>query len=261
LTASLARIQVFPVKSLDPCWIDQGVVLPSGGLQHDRRFAIVDAAGKWVNGKRLPLLHRIRSSFNLDTERIDLELDGRGQSFHPEKERAALEAWLTERLAFPVQIKENCQNGFPDDLDAPGPTVISTATVETVTSWFPGLTADDVRGRFRANLEISGVEPFWEDRLCSEPGFVVQFQIGNVFFEGVYPCQRCPVPTRNHRTGAPLAGFQKTFARQREATLPSWATPSRFDHFYKLAVNTRLASAKLAATIKVGDAVRIVDAV
>src|SRR5581483_2540325 len=99
------------------------------------------------------------------------------------------------------KLVENLVNGFPDDLNAPGPTVISTATLRTVASWFPGLTVDDMRLRFRANLEIDGVEPFWEDRLYGEQGESVTIRIGRVTIEGVNPCQRCVVPTRDPSTG------------------------------------------------------------
>ena len=60
--------------------------------------------------------------------------------------------------------------------------------------------------------------------------------------EGTNPCQRCVVPTRDSLTGAASSGFATEFARRRAATLPPWADRRRFDHFYRLTVNTRLAS-------------------
>ncbi len=141
-----------------------------------------------------------------------------------------------------MRLVENCETGFPDDLDAPGPTIVSTATLVAVAEWFPGLTVDEARRRFRANLEIDGVEPFWEDRLYGRDGEPVRFRIGDVEFFGTNPCQRCVVPTRDSQTGDVLSDFQKQFATQRESTLPVWAERSRFNHFYRLAVNTRVVS-------------------
>jgi uncharacterized protein YcbX len=137
-----------------------------------------------------------------------------------------------------------------------GPTVISTATLADVTTWFPGLEVGETRRRFRANLEIEDVEPFWEDRLYGEEGEAVRFQIGDVQLEGTNPCQRCVVPTRSTDSGERYAEFATIFERQRYETLPWWATRSRFDHFYRLAVNTRPVTGQ-TGTIRVGDEVRI----
>jgi hypothetical protein len=46
------------------------------------------------------------------------------------------------------------------------------------------------------------------------------------------------------------------FARRRQDSLPAWAPADRFDHFYRLAVNTRRAEGR-PAVLRVGDAVRI----
>jgi len=155
-----------------------------------------------------------------------------------------------------VRIEENPINGFPDDITAPGPTVISTATLADVTNWFSGLDLAESRRRFRANLEIEDVEPFWEDLLYGEEGEAVCFQIGNVQLEGTNPCQRCIVPTRSPQTGERYTEFAAIFEKQRYEKLPDWATRSRFDHFYRLAVNTRPVASH-TGTIHVGDEVRI----
>ncbi len=151
--------------------------------------------------------------------------------------------------------------GFPDDLESPGPTVVSTATLRTVAGWFAGLNEDEVRRRFRANLEIDAegndLPPFWEDRLCGPAGQATRFRVGDVVFSGTNPCQRCIVPTRDAATGDAWPRFAKAFAQAREVSLPAWAERSRFDHFYRLAVNTRLAGA--GGRIRVGDAVEVLE--
>lgn len=60
--AHLARITIYPVKSLDGMDVPEANVLPPGELEHDRRFAIVDEEGWAVHGKRTPLVHVIRAS-------------------------------------------------------------------------------------------------------------------------------------------------------------------------------------------------------
>jgi uncharacterized protein len=256
MTSRLTHIQIFPVKSLDPCAVDDAIVLTTGALQHDRRFALVDADGEIINGKRTPMVHAIRSTFDFKEDRLHLDLRGQKKSFQMAADRVVLEAWFSDYLPVSVKVVENKVNGFPDDLDARGPTVISAATLETVASWF-AISVDDARFRFRTNLEVGGVEPFWEDRLYREKGLGVRFQVGSVLFEGVNPCQRCVVPTRDPKTGDRIRGFQKTFAQRRQESLPAWANISRFDHFYRLAVNTRIVPGQSGVKINVGDEVRI----
>jgi uncharacterized protein YcbX len=148
---------------------------------------------------------------------------------------------------------QNTEMGFPDDTDSPGATIVSMATLAAIGDWFPDLDLAQIRRRFRTNLEISGVEPFWEDRLFGAADQPVPFQIGDVQFLGINPCQRCVVVLRDPTTGAPYPNFQKQFVDQRQATLPDWATRSRFNHFYKLAVNTRLSKSEAGKVLRLGD--------
>ncbi|GAA6620400.1 MOSC domain-containing protein [Scytonema sp. NUACC26] len=177
--------------------------------------------------------------------------------FHVEKEREAVECWLDEFFGFPVEVKQNLETGFPDDTVSPGPTIISTATLEAIASWYPGLDVEEVRSRFRSNIEISGVPAFWEDRLFTEAEGTVNFQIGDVQFMGINPCQRCVVITRDSKTGVAYPNFQKTFVAQRRTSLPAWAERTRFNHFYRLAINTRLPVTEEGKTICIGDELRI----
>lgn len=82
--------------------------------------------------------------------------------FHLHQERAGLEEWLGRYFGFPVYLRHDTNTGFPDDPYWKGPTVVGGQTLNEVASWFPGLTVDDVRWRFRANLEIGNAAPFWE---------------------------------------------------------------------------------------------------
>jgi len=252
----LARILIYPVKSFDALAVEKALVLDSGALEHDRRFALVDGKGKFVNGKRTPLIHQLRSVIDPVARRIRLSVRGDSREFDLDVERVTLERWLTEFFGQPVRLLENPEAGFPDDTEASGPTVISSATLAEVAGWFPELDEAETRRRFRANLEIDEVEPFWEERLYSDAGTEVRFRIGNVELVGTNPCQRCVVPTRSSETGERYDNFTSLFEARRYETLPYWATRSRFDHFYWLAVNTRPVARKGGA-IRVGDEVRI----
>ena len=257
----LARIRIFPVKSLDPVELDESIVLRNAGLAHDREFCLTDEAGDVLNTKRLgaPLIG-IRSEFDLAFGEVTLHRNGAASRFRLPGEGAKMESWLTQALDQPVRLDHDPARGFPDDLDAPGPTLISTATLEEIARWFPGLDADEVRRRFRANLEIGGVPAFWEDRLFGPAGSAVRFRIGDVALEGLNPSARCTVPSLDSKTGAaPDPGFAKTFAERRRQTLPPWAEPSRFDHFYRVSVNTRIPESENGKSLHVSDEVVIED--
>jgi uncharacterized protein YcbX len=260
MTARLARILVYPIKSLDAIELQQAEILPSGALRHDRRYALVDPAGSVINGKREPLVHRVRATFDLEREAVELQSGGQTVRGHLDQDRGRLEGALSSWLNQHVRLIENRETGFPDDPESSGPTVVSTSTLRTVAAWFAGLSEEEVRRRFRANLEIDGASrgalpPFWEDRLIGPAGSVVRFRVGDVVLGGTNPCPRCIVPTRDPATGEPWPRFAKVFADRREAALPAWAEPSRFDHFYRLSVNTRLLGG--AAPIRAGDAIEI----
>lgn len=256
--ARLARIRVFPVKSLDPVSLDTARIGTNGGLSLDRRWQIEDEDGRVLNGKRTPVVHRIHSRFGPDAGAVTLGLrhsETRGQ-FDLDADRTDVEGWLGDVFERPVSLRRNDDGGFPDDTDASGPTVVSTATLETVASWF-ALPVESVRRRFRANLEIDGVPAFWEDRLVGPGGQPVRFRIGEVSFDGVNVCQRCIVPTRDPDTGERTDGFRERFLERREATLPEWAPRDQFDHYYRLMVNTTVPEGSWGGSIAVDDAVEV----
>lgn len=271
LTPHLSRIWLYPIKALDPWAVTAATIAPGGALQYDRRWAIVDerpypdrqAQGKaqpWVNGKREPKIHRLRSRFEPGTaqtqpDRVTLGWDSldAAQTFALVPGRSALTDWLSEGLGYPVSLAENLEQGYPDDPVSPGPTLVSEASLEAVRQWFPGQSLAQIRGRFRVNLEIAGVPAFWEDQLFGEEGSVKAFVLGDVQVLGVNPCQRCVVPTRDPATGEVWAGFQQQFSQQRRSSLPTWTVADRFRNPYRLSVNTRILAPEAGKVLRVGD--------
>lgn len=256
---ALARILIYPLKSFDAVEVDASTVLGNGALQYDRQFALVDAAGKFLNAKRTARVHPLMVRLNpLTRQLVAQEREGGApQIWEIDRDRNRVNQFFSDYFLTPVTLQERGDGGFPDDTESPGPTVVSTATLEAVAHWFPGLTVDQVRKRFRANLEIRDTPAFWEDRLVAAGEQAIPFRIGTVLFEGTNPCQRCVVPTRDPGTGEIWPEFARQFAVHRETELPPWAPRSRFSHFYRLTVNTRRRSASSPepATIQVGDVV------
>ncbi|RRJ29220.1 MOSC domain-containing protein [Halocatena pleomorpha] len=271
MSPELVAVRRYPIKSLDPESCERARLVEGGRIELDREYAIVDrpataphpdhdvsGSGGYLNGKRTDAVHRIRSSFDPDTNTVTLWTTGsnRREQFDM-GDRTALNAWLSEYFRQAVSVRRTDAGGYPDDRVASGPTVISTATLRTVASWFPDIDVEEMRRRFRANLEIGGVPAFWEDRLYADHGEYVAFRIGDVRFQGINPCQRCVVPTRDPDTGERTPEFRTTFVDRRQQTLPAWVSRDRFDHYYRLMVNTRVPDDERYGHIAVGDPIEI----
>jgi uncharacterized protein YcbX len=254
----LARIQIHLIKSLDRLEVSAATIGSAGSLQFDRAWAIYSLDGRLVNATRVPALHLIRATYAPSFASVTLAVpnDRRNipiATFAFPADTASAAVWFSKFLGYAVMVRHD-PAGIPDDLIANGPTIISTASLQTVCEWFPGMTVAEARLRFRATLELDGVPPFWEDQLFgADFRSVVRFHIGEVAFEGSYPCIRCPIPARDPHTGADSIGFQKHFAQQRRAHLPSWSHADRFEHFYCLATNTRIPSTESGKPLHVGD--------
>jgi uncharacterized protein YcbX len=136
-----------------------------------------------------------------------------------------------------------------------GPSVVSTATLEAVASWFDGLTVESVRRRLRANVEVGGVPAFWEDRFVGDDA--PAFEVGGVRFEGITPCGRCVVPSRDPDTGEALPEFRERFIRKRRETFPAFADPDAFDHHFAVMILARIPAASDGPTLQVGDPVEV----
>ena len=282
----MTNIRLHPIKSLDPVSVAEARIGPGGGLEHDRAWALFSVDGRWVNGKRTGAIQLIRATYAPDLSSVTLAVPGdrrnvpaRTFPFPGGTEDAA--EWFSVYFEQQILVR-HAREGFPDDSIANGPTIISTASLQRVCEWFPGMTLDNARQRFRTTLEIDNADlktnanaianaagpqdaakaaianghlpGFWEDQLYGEDErSVVRFRIGEINFEGSNPCARCPVPARDPQTAADVTGFQKRFSDLRRETLPPWAPAARFDHFYRLAVNTRVAPTETGKLLRVGD--------
>jgi uncharacterized protein YcbX len=256
---TVARLFIHPIKSLDRVSVAEASILAGGSFAHDREFALFDPAGDFINGKREPRLHRVRAEYDLKNFTVSLSDNGNraAAALHLLDDQKSIEEWFCDFLGGKVEMKRNVASGFPDDTRSPGPTIISVATLDEVSSWFPDLDREQAGRRFRANIEIADVPQFWEDCLFSARGEPVGFSIGAVTLDGINPCQRCVVPSRDPNTGQIVHGFQKIFSENRKRTLPPWTPSARFDHFYRLSINSRIAPSQTGKCIRVGDELKV----
>jgi hypothetical protein len=254
----LGKILIFPIKSLDGVSVAEARLTSGGILEHDRVYAIFDQEGRVVNGKRTARIHELRCAFDACIKEVSLWQNDatRPDQFQLDAPQA-MEKWLGDFFGFPVTLRQESLKGFPDDLTAFGPTITSEASLTEVNRWFPELTPESVRRRFRSNLELIGEEPFCEDRLFGAPNELKRFKIGAVNFQGHNPCQRCVVPTRDPDRGQATAEFQKKFMELRKQFLPAWSNSQRFNHYYRFAVNTSILPEEAGKMLRLGDPVHL----
>jgi uncharacterized protein YcbX len=248
------RLRVYPVKGLDGIDVEAADVTEGGTLADDRTYALFDSDGDVVNGKRTARVHDLDTDFDRDTHEFVVETPiGAVERFDLDDDPKRAEVWFSDFFDEDLTLERDDRLGYVDRREM-GPSVVSTATLQEVASWFEDLTVDSVRRRLRANVEIAGVPAFWEDRFVGEdaPGF----DAGNVRFEGVTPCGRCVVPTRDPDTGEGTPDFRETFVQRRQETFPDFADEDAFDHFYTLMLIADVPEASRGQTLRVGDEVR-----
>ncbi|MFC6989432.1 MOSC domain-containing protein [Haloplanus sp. GCM10025708] len=263
--AHIERIRRYPVKGFDAEEVETVQVTDAGTVAGDREYAMTDPEATAedgtlrefaYNGKQTARIHELRTSVDLDTETLTFRTpDGEHRRFDLAIDREAVGEWLSSYLDVEVAFHRNEPPAFVDR-PTMGPSVISTATLREVASWFDELTVESARRRLRANVEVGGVPAFWEDRFvgADAPAFVA----GDVRFEGAEPCARCVVPGRDPDTGDPLPEFRQRFVEKREETFPEWADPDAFDHHYTLMLISRIPEADRGKTLSVGDDVEII---
>jgi len=274
----VAELVAYPLKSCDGVAVDRAAIGRKGALRGDRSYAIVEAgtdsgeasADSYVSGKNEPAVHRLRADYELagatdatptavtlsrpTTERAPAD----ERTFALPDESEALAAWAGEYFGYEVELVRESAGGFPDDRTARGPTVVSRATLRTVASWFDAIAdATEARRRLRPNVVLGGCPAFFEDRLFADRGEGVRFAAGDATLVGVNPCQRCVVPSRGPDTGEPIDGFRETFVRQRRETLPEWTESDRFDHEFRMMVNTVVNADSWGDIVAAGDDVSI----
>lgn len=234
--ASLAEIFIHPVKSCAPLGVAQAIV-HERGLEHDRRWMLVDPDGRFLTARQLPRLLLVEASPEID----GLKLEAPGMpclsvgSNDPatllpvsvwKSELQALaagseaDAWCSDFLGQPVRLvhmgpdivrpvtSSRAQPGdevsFADSMPL---LLVSRASLDALNEKLDQPV--DIR-RFRPNLVVDGVPPHAEDGWKT-------VRIGEVQFDVAKPCARCAMVTIDAGTavkdaqGEPL----RTLARYR----------------------------------------------
>lgn len=219
----------------------QRAVLDALGLEHDRRYMVVDAAGKFITQRTHARLAHVTLGFTDDGFRVGLHAwatsqqppltlprvlrDGAMMRVTVWRDQvnarvhAEGSAWFSALLGQPASLvyvapeeARQVDRGFARDGDRVGFAdgfpllVLAEASLAALNERL----AEPVElERFRPNVVLGGVEAFAED-------VVRALRIGEVSLRAVKPCSRCVVITIDPRTGQAGKEPLATLARFRQ---------------------------------------------
>ena len=218
----LTQIIHYPVKSAAGIQV-QSWEVDGFGLRHDRRWMVVDPAGRHVTQRTHPRLALIRPMIFGNQLRLEapgtpvLELPLQPAEAHPVRVTVwddTCEAlhlgtgpaqWFSRFLGAPCGLVHMSERTVrpADPAYAPAGSRVSFADAfpflllseESLADLNSRLTHPLPMNRFRPNLVIAGGAPYVEDRLGA-------FEIGGIAFRVVKPCGRCVVTTTDQETAA-----------------------------------------------------------
>ncbi len=232
----ISRLFIYPVKSLGGIALT-GAQVTARGLQHDRRWMLVDQNNRFMSQRTTPAMALFKLRLTDDGVEVlhsptqDKLLIPFAPQTHDQlsvtvwddtctgtRVSDATDAWFGQKLG------TNCRLVFMDD-DSMRPVDPRYAGPEHITSFadaYPMLLISEASlqdlnsrltdkvgfDRFRPNLVISGIEPYYEDQMA-------YFTIGNIHFHGVKPCARCVMVGVNQQTAEVYPEPLKTLSSYR----------------------------------------------
>lgn len=216
----LASLHCYPIKSVGGFAL-QEARLTDRGLAHDRRWMLVDGAGRFLTQRELPAMACLRTEpgprgFTVidrrDEERMHIpwtleegpepEVDVWGTRVRAREAPSGWSAWFSDRVGGAVRlvhmpgtahrpIDERYARGLSSFSDGFPYLIVSQASVDALNERLDVPVPVD---RFRPNLVIGGGTPHQEDGWR-------EVRIGTARFSLVKPCSRCIITTTDQRTG------------------------------------------------------------
>ena len=253
MQAFVNKLIVYPIKSLDGIELPEVELTEYGNLKMDRQFAFKTEEDAFVNAKRFPEILKIRASYDLENSQLSLKDENDSERFDLHLENQMLNEFISDKLGKKIKLHENLKGGFPDDTKRQGPTVCSTQSFKILSEWFPHLTLESLRRRFRANIELNAEssDAFWEDELLFNGKSEISFK--NSQIKLVKPCPRCPVPSRDPETAERDNSFQLKFEEFRKS-YRQYDQRELYPHYYLYAINTTVLK---SGAIEKGEALEI----
>jgi uncharacterized protein len=241
----LASIHVYPVKGARGISLEESDVLMSG-LRHDRRFMLVDAAGKFMTQREHPKLALVDVVLGAQSITIDGAIEVPLALPFVERTKVTVwkdtvdaiavpgdaSSWLSDRLGVACTLywmpPDVARCGFADAFPV---LVASLASLDDLNA---RLATPVPMDRFRPNLVVEGGEAFDEERFPT-------VTIGAVRMTLPKRCDRCVVTTVNQATAEVGKEPLRTLASYRKVGNHVYfamnAIPEREGH---VAVNDRV---------------------
>jgi uncharacterized protein YcbX len=222
MPVTLSGLHVFPVKSCAPLAYTEAEV-EARGLVGDRRWLVVDAAGRFVTGRQKPRMTLIRAVPIAGGIRLSAPgvapLTVAAPAGNPDrlvatiwKDRVdaavcdhAADAWLSAFLGIPARLvymdefavrPVSLTHGREGDrvsfADAYPLLLVSQAALDALNA---RLASPVPMARFRPNLVVAGADAHAEDAWR-------RIRIGDIAFDVVKPCVRCVFTTVDPELGA-----------------------------------------------------------
>jgi uncharacterized protein YcbX len=262
MSLELASIHVYPVKSLGGFAVEESQ-LTDRGLEHDRRWMLVNEKGSFLTQRELPMLACLHlaptgSGFRITDMRDNatLELPWAREKGVRQKVTVfddhvealygppSIDAWFSDRskctvhlVYMPATSHRPVDAGYAERLNSFSDgfpyLIISQASLDDLNA---RLTDPVGMERFRPNLVIAGGTAFQEDGWSG-------IDIGTARFELVKPCGRCVITTVDQQTGERGKEPLRTLSIYRSNA-----------HKVLFGMN---AVGDLQGTVRVGDAVHI----
>ena len=230
VTASLARLFVYPVKSCAGVELGEAQLMETG-LDLDRAWMVVDAAGQFVTQREQPRMALVQPRI----KSLEVVLRAPGMlALHlgiNEVEKAARAEvwgdvvdcwdmgdvagqWFSDFLGCPglrlvrfdPEVRRLASRKWTGEVEAPIEfadgfplLVLGQASLDGLNQRLAaaGHAAVGIE-RFRPNLVLAGLEPHDEDRLQE---LRIATAEGEVVLKLVKPCARCPIPNVDPATG------------------------------------------------------------
>lgn len=252
---TVSKIRIYPIKSLSHIELTESAI-GLHSLLHDRQFAMIDMAGKVMNGKRNPRVNLLRAEYDLKKGKvffIDKETNHE-KSFDLRPGNEKLDEFISNFFGTPLRLMENKTGQFMDIPMESSVTIVSTESLRFLENKMNGYSMDSLRLRFRPTLEIDGVPPFWEETLYDSIGVGVKFKIGDVTMVGASPRARCNVPPQNPETGAMERNFVADMLKARNELLAEHSYLLELGRTtYFLTMNTFVPKSEQGKRISIGD--------
>lgn len=215
----VSGIWIYPVKSLGGIRMPSAKVLPKG-LEHDRRWMLVDEQKKFITQRDYPAMALFRPEYSGNGFSIQYNADKILLPFETTSNEitaniwddavTVLEVspehseWFSKKIgtncklvAFPESNQRNIDSKYAHNgeqvslADGYPLLIIGQASLDDLNNRLEKPVSMD---RFRPNLVFTGGEPYEEDNWKN-------FSIGNCRMAGIKPCGRCTITTVDQQTG------------------------------------------------------------